>query len=161
MARLGQHPKRLPRRGGSESNAMPIYFLFCIKTTVYLKTKLNNPSNYTGTAELAGPFMRRSMQNASLDWNSLWIIKQPEWDATRCKEKRRRIKARPTHFPMKCHGMMKKILSGRRLDLCKNIHKIYGIPNNQTCYSISILRVFVLGHLNWETHNMSNQIKLL
>jgi hypothetical protein len=67
----------------------------------------------------------------------------------------------------------KDIIGGKSiLDLCKNIHKIYGIPNNQTCYSISILRVFVptehsplpdrivvLGETS--EHNTSNQIKLL
>lgn len=52
------------------------------------------------------------------------------------------------HFIWSVIALMKKIISQAEeqensVDLCKNIPNIYGIPNNQTCYSISILRVFV------------------
>lgn len=62
---------------------------------------------------------------------------------------------------IKCHSMMKKILSEMLCRFMQKYSKIYGIPNNQTCYSISILRVFVVLAFELETHNMSNQIKLL
>lgn len=60
------------------------------------------------------------------------------------------------HFIWSVIALMKKIISQAEeqensVDLCKNIPNIYGIPNNQTCYSISILRVFVCfrGEREW------------
>lgn len=57
----------------------------------------------------------------------------------------------------KCYDtLMKKILSEILHRFMQKYSQIYGIPNNQTCYSISTLRVFVLGHLKIvrdETHS--------